>query len=278
MDSRTLASTLVGLFIGIAAAPACGESAESCDAGSEGCPCAAEGQCLPGLSCVSEVCVDLEGETTGVFTTADPTSAGSSASAGDDDGDDGGTDGGSNDDAGSADDDGGSDDGVTGGSEPGGPEIINLTTNVNSIGPGEILTVSVIVTDPDGIDDVIGGQLLTTDGSAVFGTFGTQAQEGAYSVSVTYEEVLNVHGSDLAHPTEVVAQQVDDHHVLRLVLVRARQLVPQPCVLGRRPAPATGPLHRAGDELAVPIPTNEQLRRGRQHRPLVCFEEGSVAT
>jgi hypothetical protein len=50
------------------------------------------------------------------------------------------------------------------------------------------LAVSAVVTDPDGIDDLIGGTLTTTDGASTFGAFATDASEGAYSISLTCKE------------------------------------------------------------------------------------------
>jgi hypothetical protein len=51
------------------------------------------------------------------------------------------------------------------------------------------LVVSAVVTDPDGIDDLIGGTLMTTDGASTFGAFATDASEGAYSISLTWTDI-----------------------------------------------------------------------------------------
>lgn len=52
--------------------------------------------------------------------------------------------------------------------------------------------MTAIVTDPDGIDDLIGGQLLHADGSGTYGAFATAAQEGAYQISVPFNAVADV--------------------------------------------------------------------------------------
>ena len=113
--------------------------------------------------------------------TEDPTSDGSDGSgtsSSHDDSDEGaatGTDGGSEDDGGIM-------------SDPDGPQIVSLTVNSDVLGEGDMLLVTVIVTDPDGIDDVIGGELRTIDGAS-YGAFVTAAQEGAYSLSVPWDQL-----------------------------------------------------------------------------------------
>jgi hypothetical protein len=73
-----------------------------------------------------------------------------------------------------------------------GPEIISLGTNVGTLGEGESFVVSAIVIDPDGVDDIIGGQLFTEDESAAYGSFQTAAEEGAYMLVLTFEQILAV--------------------------------------------------------------------------------------
>jgi len=81
-------------------------------------------------------------------------------------------------------DDGSDDAGVM--ADPDGPQIVSLTVNSELLGEGDSLLVTVIVTDPDGIDDVIGGELRTV-GGASYGAFVTAAQEGAYSLQVPWD-------------------------------------------------------------------------------------------
>jgi len=59
----TLTSTSLALVLGaaIASLGACDPGAEDCTPGQEGCECAAEDECLSGLSCRSGVCVDPDG-------------------------------------------------------------------------------------------------------------------------------------------------------------------------------------------------------------------------
>lgn len=71
------------------------------------------------------------------------------------------------------------------------PRILNFATNVSRITRGESVTFSAIVTDPDGISDVIGGS-LETENMGVYGTFATSDNEGAYSFSLSWDDMHQV--------------------------------------------------------------------------------------
>lgn len=75
--------------------------------------------------------------------------------------------------------------------DPNGPVILSFSTNVDSITEGESITFTAVVTDPDGIDDLIGGTLSAPSGDA-FGPFATAAQEGAYSATVSWSQLDQV--------------------------------------------------------------------------------------
>ena len=87
------------------------------------------------------------------------------------------------------------DSGATTSDPSGAPQILSLTTNITTVGPGDTVVFSVVVTDPDGVDDVIGGQLMTEDRGATYGTFQTNAQEGAYSLALSLAEIVAVEPS-----------------------------------------------------------------------------------
>ncbi len=76
----------------------------------------------------------------------------------------------------------GSDSGVEGDA----PVILSFGTNVTQITEGESVSFSAVVTDPDGIADVIGGQLTNPDGTIVYGTFVATGMEGAYEIVVSW--------------------------------------------------------------------------------------------
>ncbi len=92
-----------------------------------------------------------------------------------------------------------------------GPQIVNLGSSVSAIGEGDFVLISAIVTDPDGVGDVIGGVLETPDGESVFGTFATGADEGAYQLQLTFDDVATVSGTVGITPrtVEMVARFFD---------------------------------------------------------------------
>lgn len=116
------------------------------------------------------------------------------------DGGSGETDGGATSDAGSS--DGGASDGGAGSSTDGAldagpssvdagdpahaPRIISLATNLSEITRSDTLVITAIVTDPDGIDDLIGGQLQNESGAATFDAFSTTAMEGSYETTIDW--------------------------------------------------------------------------------------------
>jgi len=70
------------------------------------------------------------------------------------------------------------------------PRIINLSVNSTTVTPSKPLTVTAIVTDPQGIDDLIGGKLMHP-GGGTYGAFATSSQEGSYSIKLTWDDIHN---------------------------------------------------------------------------------------
>ncbi len=66
------------------------------------------------------------------------------------------------------------------------PTIVSLTTNVDRLDEAGTLIVTAIVTDPDGINDVIGGTLEDPVTGRSYGAFATSAMEGAYQIDITW--------------------------------------------------------------------------------------------
>lgn len=77
-----------------------------------------------------------------------------------------------------------------------GPRILSLSANVTTLRSHQTLIVSAVVSDPDGIDDLIGGTLSDPDSGATYGAFQTSASEGAYSLSLSWAELDTVRGID----------------------------------------------------------------------------------
>lgn len=70
------------------------------------------------------------------------------------------------------------------------PVIHSLLQRSAAVTESRPLTVSAIVSDPDGIRDLIGGQLLSADGAYALCTFVSSADEGAYTCTVSWQELV----------------------------------------------------------------------------------------
>lgn len=95
----------------------------------------------------------------------------------------------------------GNDGGVMG--DPGGPVFLSFGSNVNSLTEGQTVRFTAVLTDPDGVDDLIGGALRSPDG-AYYGAFATAAQEGSYSLLLSWAEISQ------ARPIDFMAEQGRD--------------------------------------------------------------------
>ncbi len=155
MDTKglTLAlSALVATFV-----VACSGSAESSGEG-----CVADTDCKGDRICEAGVCVS-EGSGAG----GDSSGTGNQAAGGQGSGGQPGT---------------------ASGSDPGGPTFLSFATNVSAIGWDESVVFTAVLTDPDGVDDVIGGALKAPSGAA-YGAFATSGQEGAYQLNLSWAQM-----------------------------------------------------------------------------------------
>jgi hypothetical protein len=74
------------------------------------------------------------------------------------------------------------------------PRILSLSANTTELehtpfGADQPLVITAVVTDPDGVDDLIGGQLVAPDSEAAYGAFATSAAEGAYELELTWQAI-----------------------------------------------------------------------------------------
>ncbi len=76
-----------------------------------------------------------------------------------------------------------------------GPNILSLNANTTTLNAGSILVVTAVVTDPNGIDDLIGGQLEASTGGS-YGAFSTAAAEGSYTITLTWDALNTVRSID----------------------------------------------------------------------------------
>lgn len=75
--------------------------------------------------------------------------------------------------------------------DPSAPRILDFSSNVTTITPSQSARISIVATDPDGIDDLIGGS-LKLPGGASFGSFQTASSEGAYEIDITWQDVITI--------------------------------------------------------------------------------------
>ncbi|NUP13985.1 MAG: hypothetical protein HOW73_48745 [Polyangiaceae bacterium] len=163
-----VASTFALLVAGIA-----GCSSPAPESGS----CTVDAECKGDRVCEAGACVDPD--------------------AADDDGE-GGNQGGN-----ASGNGGGASEGGSGGgdvSTPGGPVFLSFGTDVTQIDglyDGQsTVRFTAVLTDPDGVDDLIGGSLIDASG-APYGAFATSGQEGAYEMSLTWDQVNGVSPIDI---------------------------------------------------------------------------------
>lgn len=66
------------------------------------------------------------------------------------------------------------------------PRILTFNANVRELTEGGAVVLSAVVTDPDGIADLIGGVLEDPSGAA-YGAFVTAGEEGAYTLTLSWD-------------------------------------------------------------------------------------------
>ena len=69
------------------------------------------------------------------------------------------------------------------------PVFLSFGTNTKELTAGQTLVFSAVLTDPDGIDDLIGGKLQDETGTIDYGAFVTSGQEGSYALKVSWDEI-----------------------------------------------------------------------------------------
>lgn len=71
---------------------------------------------------------------------------------------------------------------------PGGPRFLSFSTNQRTT-TGAAIVFTAVLTDPDGIDDLIGGMLVDPETEASYGSFQTSAAEGSYSMMLDWADI-----------------------------------------------------------------------------------------
>jgi len=72
------------------------------------------------------------------------------------------------------------------------PQILTLSTNTSTLTEKDQLVVTAVVTDTDGVDDLIGGALDDPSTTGTYGAFATSAAEGAYELTLPWGAIEEV--------------------------------------------------------------------------------------
>ncbi len=84
--------------------------------------------------------------------------------------------------------------------EVGCPEIISFSSNRSTLSERDTATLSAVVTDPDGVSDLIGGVLLDPSTNTVYGTF-TATGAGTFSIDVSWNTLNPVRAIEFSSST-----------------------------------------------------------------------------
>lgn len=80
--------------------------------------------------------------------------------------------------------------------QPSAPVILSYTANNKTMDPTRTLILTAVVTDPDGIDDLIGGSVSDPVSAGSYGAFVTSAAEGSYSITISWQQIREVRELD----------------------------------------------------------------------------------
>jgi hypothetical protein len=75
---------------------------------------------------------------------------------------------------------------------PGGPVFLSFGTNVTSLTANQTVTFSAVVSHPAGLDQIAGGTLSDSGGTAQYGAFGSGTQKGGFSITLSWGELNQV--------------------------------------------------------------------------------------
>lgn len=72
------------------------------------------------------------------------------------------------------------------------PVIIDLSSNTSVMNENSTLIITAIVTDPQGIGDLIGGSLKNVSETLSYGAFSTSGEEGSYQITLYWDDLDTV--------------------------------------------------------------------------------------
>lgn len=71
------------------------------------------------------------------------------------------------------------------------PRVLTFSTNIAIMTEDDALSFTAVVTDPQGIGDLIGGTLLSP-GGGTYGSFATESDEGAYALTLSWSAINTI--------------------------------------------------------------------------------------
>jgi hypothetical protein len=71
------------------------------------------------------------------------------------------------------------------------PVILDLSSNVSTLSLGDSVSITAVVTHPDGIDQVVGGKLADPNGGT-YGAFGVSTEAGAWTLTLAWNDMVRV--------------------------------------------------------------------------------------
>jgi len=81
--------------------------------------------------------------------------------------------------------------------DPGGPSIDMLFLDKDVISDSDVVRVTAFVSDPDGLEDIVGGALLSETGDKLYGPF-IQVAGGTYEIVLSWAEIHEIEPLDFA--------------------------------------------------------------------------------
>lgn len=96
----------------------------------------------------------------------------------------------------------------TSGQPGGGPVVTELLTTVDQLTEGGSIIFTAIVNDPDGLDTILGGKLLSDDESAFYGPF-MLSGGGTYQIALTWDLIHQTAPIDFIGSSEIRVFRAD---------------------------------------------------------------------
>ena len=79
----------------------------------------------------------------------------------------------------------------TGGSNSGSPQIVSATTDISTLSTDNVVTITVVATDPDGLADLAGGNVVHP-GGGTYGALEAGSTAGSFSLALVWTKVNSV--------------------------------------------------------------------------------------